>query len=63
MMVEPHKHCPVCGNPIPLDERTCSKKCAEVLLKNQQRVMRTRLIFYIVLVIFIVVWLFVVLRK
>ena len=24
MAVEPHKHCPICGTPIPLNELVCS---------------------------------------
>jgi len=56
VMVEPHKHCPVCSTPIPMDEITCSERCQEILSKNQQRVRRTRMIFYLVFALFIVVW-------
>ncbi len=55
-MIDPHKHCPVCGNPIPMDERTCSERCQEILSRNQQRVRRTRTLFYLVFAVFVIVW-------
>lgn len=27
--MEPHKHCGVCGKPVPLEETFCSEKCRE----------------------------------
>ena len=30
MSVEPHKHCPICGTPIPLNELVCSPDCQKV---------------------------------
>ena len=36
-MVEPHKHCPVCGTPIPMKERVCSADCQKVLEQNQKK--------------------------
>ena len=30
MAVEPHKHCPICGSPIPLNELVCSPDCQKV---------------------------------
>ena len=30
MAVEPHKHCPICGTPIPLNELVCSPDCQKV---------------------------------
>ncbi len=27
--MEPHKHCHICGKPVPIDETYCSEKCRE----------------------------------
>ena len=37
-MVEPHKHCPVCGSPIPMKERVCSADCQKVLEQQQKNI-------------------------
>ena len=39
MAVEPHKHCPICGTPIPLNELVCSPDCQTVWDQriNQQK--------------------------
>ena len=39
MAVEPHKHCPICGTPIPLNELVCSPDCQKVWDQrlNQQK--------------------------
>ena len=47
MAVEPHKHCPICGTPIPLNELVCSR------LKQTKR---SRIILYIVIAIFLIIW-------
>ncbi|MFO7991189.1 MAG: DUF2116 family Zn-ribbon domain-containing protein [Thermoplasmata archaeon] len=51
--MEPHKHCQVCGKPIPLEETLCSEKCRqeyqELLNKRKKRVYLT----YILLAIFL----------
>lgn len=59
MAVEPHKHCPICGTPIPLDELVCSPDCQKVwdARINQQK--KSRLILYVLIVIFILVWAFI----
>lgn len=59
MAVEPHKHCPICGTPIPLDELVCSPDCQKVwdARLNQQK--KSRLILYVLIVIFILVWAFI----
>lgn len=59
MAVEPHKHCPICGTPIPLDELVCSPDCQKVwdARINQQK--KSRLILYALIVIFILVWVFI----
>ncbi len=56
MAVEAHKHCPICGTPIPLSETFCSDKCQGVFQENQARVSRQRRILYILVIIFIVIW-------
>ena len=42
MSVEPHKHCPVCGTPIPLNEKACSPDCEAVLNKRQNQMKRNQ---------------------
>ncbi|MBM4241834.1 MAG: DUF2116 family Zn-ribbon domain-containing protein [Euryarchaeota archaeon] len=61
-MTESHKHCPICGTPMPLDERFCSQKCENIFLENQRRVQRSKRIFYIILAIFVVVCILIILR-
>lgn len=34
MAVEPHKHCPICGTPIPLNELVCSPDCQKFGIKD-----------------------------
>ncbi len=62
-MIEPHKHCPICGSPIPLKERFCSARCENIFAQNQRKVLRTRRILYIVFVVFVALYLFVILSK
>lgn len=56
MSVEPHKHCPICGTPIPLDELVCSPDCQKVwdAKINQQK--KSRYVLLGVIAIFIIVW-------
>jgi predicted nucleic acid-binding Zn ribbon protein len=56
-MTEQHKHCPVCGNPIPLSEKVCSAQCQQVIAENQRKVRRTRMILYAAFAVFILIWL------
>lgn len=56
MAVEPHKHCPVCGTPIPLNELVCSPDCQKVWDNRIKQTKRSRLILFIVIIIFIAVW-------
>ncbi|KZX17413.1 DUF2116 family Zn-ribbon domain-containing protein [Methanobrevibacter filiformis] len=58
-MVDVHKHCPVCGTPIPLDETTCSDKCQGVLSERNKKVKKTQLTLYGVFIVFIIIWIFV----
>ncbi|ADP77711.1 Protein of unknown function DUF2116, Zn-ribbon [Methanothermus fervidus DSM 2088] len=62
-MVEPHKHCPVCGKPIPLDKRTCSPECERILIENHERIKKTRMVMYLALLAFIAVWIYMMLSK
>ncbi|MCC7562632.1 MAG: DUF2116 family Zn-ribbon domain-containing protein [Methanobrevibacter arboriphilus] len=55
-MTDMHKHCPVCNTPIPLDETTCSPKCQKVLRDRQAKMKRSRMILFVVMVIFILVF-------
>jgi len=56
-MTKPHKHCPVCGTPIPMDERFCSPNCEKMVAERQQKVMRTRKILYIGFAVLIIIYL------
>ena len=51
MAVEPHKHCP-----IPLNELVCSPECQKVWDARLKQTRRTRIILYIVIAIFLIVW-------
>ncbi|BDZ70618.1 DUF2116 family Zn-ribbon domain-containing protein [Methanobacterium petrolearium] len=61
-MIEQHKHCPVCGTPIPMDERFCSPKCEQIAIANQQKVRKSRRMLYTLFAIFILVWIVFMLR-
>ncbi|MBR2558228.1 MAG: DUF2116 family Zn-ribbon domain-containing protein [Methanobrevibacter sp.] len=56
MAVEPHKHCPICGTPIPLDERVCSQDCQTVWDARVAQQKKSRIILFIVIAIFIIIW-------
>lgn len=55
-MTDIHKHCPVCNTPIPLDEITCSPNCQKVLKNKQAQMRRSRIVLYVVMIIFIIVF-------
>lgn len=55
-MVEPHKHCPVCGSPIPLDQRVCSNDCEIVWDQRMKKAKKSKITLFVVIVIFILVW-------
>jgi predicted nucleic acid-binding Zn ribbon protein len=57
-MVDIHKHCPICGTPIPLKETVCSDKCRQVLIERQKKIRKTRIIYYGVLIVFIIAFYF-----
>ncbi len=56
MAVDPHKHCPVCGTSIPLDEKTCSAECDKVIAIRQKQSRKSRMLLFAVLVVFVLVW-------
>lgn len=57
-MIEPHKHCPVCATPIPMSEKYCSPTCEQIAIENQKRIKKNRRLLYILFALFILVWLF-----
>ncbi|WP_461462814.1 DUF2116 family Zn-ribbon domain-containing protein [Methanobrevibacter sp.] len=63
MSVEPHKHCPVCGTPIPMDEKTCSPDCDLIITQQQKQIKRNQKIMYLLVAVFIIVWVFFMLKK
>ncbi|WP_295723105.1 DUF2116 family Zn-ribbon domain-containing protein [uncultured Methanobrevibacter sp.] len=63
MSVEQHKHCPVCGTPIPMSEKTCSPDCELVITQQQKQIKRNQKIMYLLVAVFIIVWVFFMLKK
>ncbi len=55
MVTEPHKHCPTCGTPIPMDERFCSPKCEQVVAERQRQVAKARTMIYVLLAILLII--------
>ncbi|MGZ7047264.1 MAG: DUF2116 family Zn-ribbon domain-containing protein [Methanobacterium sp.] len=53
-MTEPHKHCPICGTSIPMDERFCSTKCLQEYNARERKIQKTRRIWYIVMAIILI---------
>ncbi len=56
--MEQHKHCQVCGKPVPVDEKFCSEKCREEYedlvskRKKRQYIMFGLLAVFLVLLFF-----------
>lgn len=61
-MIEPHKHCPGCGAPMPMSENYCSPRCQQVVVENRKKVDKTKKIIYILFAAFIVIWLYFMLK-
>jgi predicted nucleic acid-binding Zn ribbon protein len=61
-MVDQHKHCPMCGTPIPMNERFCSPKCEQIFAERQRKLARTRKIMFAGLAIVIIIYLLYILR-
>jgi predicted nucleic acid-binding Zn ribbon protein len=58
-MIEPHRHCAVCGKTIPPDETFCSEKCKqyyEKKVKGQKRYFYLLMAFPLILVILLLVF-------
>jgi len=55
-MVDPHKHCPVCSIPIPLEETTCSTKCQDSLETKKVQIKKGRIILYIVMLVLLILF-------
>ena len=56
MAVEPHKHCPICGTPIPLNELVCSQECQTVWDARVKQARRSKMILYAVIAILLIIW-------
>jgi len=61
-MTKPHKHCPMCGASIPMEERFCSPKCEQVFAERQRKIARTRKMVYAGFIILIIIYLVYILR-
>lgn len=55
-MVEPHKHCPICGTPIPLDELVCSQDCQTVWNQKIAQHKKSRIALFAIIILFVIVW-------
>ena len=56
MAVDPHKHCPICGTPIPLNELVCSPDCQKAWDSRVSQAKRSRMILYAMIALFVIVW-------
>lgn len=56
MAVEPHKHCPICGTPIPLNELVCSPDCQKIWNQRLDQQKKSRYGLLAVIIIFVIVW-------
>jgi len=61
-MTKPHKHCPVCGTSIPMDERFCSPKCESTYTERAKKVAKSRKIFFIILAVIVIAYILYVFR-
>lgn len=62
MTVENHRHCAICGKPIPISESFCSDNCQEQYQLKQQQVAKQRKILYGIVAIFIIVYVVMVIK-
>lgn len=56
MVVEAHRHCAICGKPIPMSESFCSDQCQETFQLKQQQVAKQRKILYALIAVFVIAW-------
>ena len=54
MAVEPHKHCPICGTPIPLNELVCSPDCQKVWDQRLNQQKKSRYMLTGVIILFLI---------
>ncbi|RAP45307.1 MAG: hypothetical protein BZ135_06235 [Methanosphaera sp. rholeuAM6] len=57
MVVEAHRHCAICGKPIPMSESFCSDQCQEQFQLRQKQVAKQRKIIYALIGVFIIAYL------
>ncbi|RAP48007.1 MAG: hypothetical protein BZ136_05615 [Methanosphaera sp. rholeuAM74] len=63
MAVEAHRHCAICGRPIPMDESFCSDVCQEAYEMKKNQVAKQRKILVGLVVIFVLIYIFMVFFK
>lgn len=56
MAVEAHRHCAICGKPIPMSESFCSDQCQEAFQLKQQQIAKQRKILYALIAVFVIAW-------
>ena len=56
MAVEPHKHCPICGTPIPLNEILCYPYCKKVWDQRLIQQKKSRYMLTGVIILFLAIW-------
>lgn len=56
MAIEPHKHCPICGTPIPLNELVCSPDCEQIWNQRLSQQKKSRYGLLGVIILFVIVW-------
>jgi len=55
----PHKHCPVCGTPMPPDKTVCSVECEQLYETIKTKQKRRNQLYYIILlpaIVILVIW-------
>lgn len=63
MVVEAHRHCAICGKPIPLTESFCSDKCQEQYQLKQKQVAKQRKILFGIVIVFVLIYVVMVFLK
>ena len=48
--IQDHRHCPVCGKPIPPDQKYCSTKCEAIDMKRNREAEFVRKLMYIAVI-------------
>lgn len=64
MAVEAHRHCAICGRPIPMSESFCSDQCQEAFQLKQKQVAKQRKILLAIVAVFVILYIaFIFLRR